>query len=146
MLYFIIFDWRLNWGHCRMWCFTSRWSTWLVIRRTWWCPTTSSTALSGPWATGEPSRSSADASWMTNVNDPLSGFSVHFILTPVVLSFSCLSVHLFCSGIWLLVRTCSGILGTPHGLKRPLLEIWRHVQGNHKTFFLLFEPLLLALI
>lgn len=124
--------------HCQMRCFTSRWSTWPVIRRTWWCPTTSSTALSGPWATGEPSRSSAGASWTTNVSDPLSGFSVHFTSAPAVLSFSCLSVHLFRSGIWLLVRTRSGILGTPHGLKRPLLEIRRHVQGNQETFSLLF--------
>lgn len=49
-------------------CFYSRSSTWHGTRRTWWCPIISSTVLSGPWATEEPSRSSADASWMTSVS------------------------------------------------------------------------------
>lgn len=44
---------------------------------------------------------------------------------------SCVCALLFPhSGIRLLVRTRARILGTPHGLKRPLSEVWRHVQGE----------------
>lgn len=60
--------------------------------------------------------------------------SASFFLCPVFSRApSCISLPLSRSGIWFLVWTCSGILGTPHGLKCALLEIWRYVQGNNIT-------------
>lgn len=113
---------------------SSRWSTWPVTRRTWWCPTTSSTALWGPWATGEPSRSSAAASWTTNVNGLACGSKSVLVFYPHASAVSLCALMFPHSGIRLLVWTRAGILGTPHGLKRPLPEVWRHVQGGHLTF------------
>lgn len=125
------------WRHRVLLWFCSRWSTWLVTLKTWWCPTTSSTALSGPWATGEPSRSSAGALWMTSVS---MDWDVPCLVTLIWFQ---VSEHLYC---YVSVSSCSCIslsfsLVVGYGSWfEHVQEFWEHRMDSN-VLFLKYEDM-----